>query len=53
MGDAVLQLPEELRRVLRRRVLKEGRIVIRRGWSLIVDTSLRELISKHVFCRAE
>jgi hypothetical protein len=35
MGDAVLQLPEELQRAFRRRVLKEGRIVIRRGWSLI------------------
>jgi hypothetical protein len=32
---AVFKLPDELRGSLRRRVLKEGRIVIRRGWSLI------------------
>lgn len=35
MGDAALTLPEELRQAFRKRVLKEGRIVIRRGWSLI------------------
>jgi hypothetical protein len=35
MGEAALKLPDELRRALRKRVLKEGRIVIRRGWSLI------------------
>jgi hypothetical protein len=38
MGEALPNLPAELRRVFRRRVLKEGRIVIRRGWSLISCT---------------
>jgi hypothetical protein len=43
MGHALLdRSPAEMRRSQRRRVLKDGRIVIRRGWSLI-DCAIRDL----------